>query len=84
MIPIRSSSLNRDHAATSAKVRKHPRQRPLSPSTTQTLMHGVLIGFGGPDGREGSPGEDVSLMTGCHTSRRPAPPAYPRGAKDKA
>jgi len=48
MIKARSVSVSIDQPATSLKVRWQPRQRPLSPSTTQTWMHGVAIGLGGP------------------------------------
>jgi len=43
MISARSASVNRAQAATSARVRWHPKQRPLSPSTTQILTQGVAI-----------------------------------------
>lgn len=43
-------------------------QSPLSPSTTQTLMQGVAIAFGGPD----SGGADalIGLNLGEHRVRR--------------
>ena len=43
MIAARSTSENVVQPATSARVRKHPRQSPLSRSTMQTLTQGVVI-----------------------------------------
>lgn len=47
MIAVRASSSNRPQPPISERVRKQPRQRPLLPSTMQTLMQGVVMGRGG-------------------------------------
>ena len=47
MIVARSTSENVVQPATSARVRKHPRQSPLSRSTMQILTQGVAIIGGG-------------------------------------
>ena len=47
MIAVRSASLNRDQPAISARLRRHPRQTPVKPSTAQTFTQGVAMGRGG-------------------------------------
>ena len=50
MSAARRSSLNPLQPPISPSERKQPRQRPLSPSTTQTLTQGVAIGTAALDG----------------------------------
>lgn len=45
MTVSRSASVRRDQRAISPRVRAQPRQCPEAPSTTQTLMQGVFIGW---------------------------------------
>ena len=65
VIVARSVSLNRPHWAISGRVRRQPRHSPLAPSTMQTLMHGVEMGWDGAEGVAviseicGGPGRDA-------------------------
>jgi hypothetical protein len=49
MISARAASSNALQRAISGSVRKHPRHRPLSPSTTHTFTQGVWMAAGGAD-----------------------------------
>lgn len=50
MISARRVSLSPDQPPISERVRKQPRQRPLGPSTMQTLVQGVAMERGGDEG----------------------------------
>jgi hypothetical protein len=47
MMAALSSSLRRAQPAISGRVRRQPRQTPVTPSTAQTFTQGVTIGRGG-------------------------------------
>ena len=63
MIAARSSSLKRAQPAISGRVRRHPRQNPLWPSTAQTFTQGVAIGRGGRGAEVSVSGGVAEVMT---------------------
>lgn len=50
MMAALSASVSFAQPAISGRVRRHPRQKPLAPSTAQTFTQGVTIGRGGAAG----------------------------------
>lgn len=50
MMAALSASESFAQPAISGRVRRHPRQKPLAPSTAQTFTQGVTIGLGGVGG----------------------------------